>query len=487
MGIDLTKHEADIREQRLGAITGYRGTITDLTAQADRYLCNRERAFSQTSCCSSGCAHTILAMVHGAVVVNHAPLGCIADTAYTNITNHWNQHFRGEPYTNVPVISSNLDEHDIVFGGADKLRQTLREAYRRYTPQAIFVTTSCASGIIGEDVQGVIDELAAEIPIPIAPVFCDGFRSRVWASGFDAAYHAILTRIVQPAREPHAERVNVINFWGRERKQIGRLFARLGLVPQFIISFSTIEELSRISEAGATVMNCQTLGSYLGAGLEEHFRVPLVKSLPPHGIAGIESWLRELGKVVGKEEAVEGPAGGRAHGHSAGVRRTTRQAAREARLSRHGAGIWARLHGGLAGIGAGDRHGDQLALRQRHDHGGCPVATQKLACQQQGIPYSVNDHQNYEIIALLRELQPDIYITRHVGTTVWAAKMGIPSMAILDEYAAFGYRGLINFGHRLLDTLANRAFAMRLAARVKMPYTAWWQQQQPFTFLEGAQ
>jgi hypothetical protein len=28
-----------------------------------------------------------------------------------------------------------------------------------------------------------------EIPIPVAPVFCEGFKTKIWASGFDAAYH----------------------------------------------------------------------------------------------------------------------------------------------------------------------------------------------------------------------------------------------------------------------------------------------------------
>jgi nitrogenase molybdenum-iron protein alpha chain len=290
---------------------------------------------------------------------------------------------------------------------------------------------------------------------------------------------------VQPVREPHPERINVINFWGRERKQIGRLFGRLGLEPHFIISFSSVAELSRISEAGATVMNCQTLGSYLGAGLEEHFGVPLVKSLPPHGIAGIESWLRELGKVVGKEDAVEELlAEERADIQPELDALREKLQGKRAYLAM-GPGFGYGFIGVLQELGVEIVMATSWHYDQRHDHGGCPAATKKLACQQQSIPYSVNDHQNYEIIALLRDLQPDIYITRHVGTAVWAAKMGIPAMAILDEYAAFGYRGLINFGHRLLDTLANRAFAMRLAARVKMPYTAWWQQQPPFTFLEG--
>jgi nitrogenase molybdenum-iron protein alpha chain len=210
-----------------------------------------------------------------------------------------------------------------------------------------------------------------------------------------------------------------------------------------------------------------------------------VKSLPPHGIAGIESWLRELGKVVGKEEDVEILLAEERAGIQGELEALCEKLQGKRAYLAMGPGFGHGFMGVLQELGLEIIMATSWHYDQRHDHGGCPMATQKLACQQQNIPYSVNDHQNYEIIALFRELQPDIYITRHVGTAVWAAKMGIPAMAILDEYAAFGYRGLISFGHRLLDTLANRAFAMRLAARVQLPYTAWWQQQQPFTFLEG--
>ena len=225
MALDINKNQAPIREVRLGAITGYEGTFGEISrASRDCNMKERMRSFSQAAACASGCAHTILAQVFDVAVVNHAPVGCIADTVYTNVTNLWNLRDRGLRLDNIPVISSNMTEEDTVFGGADKLRHAVREAYRRFRPKAIFVTTSCASGIIGEDIEGIVDDLRKEIPVPLAPVFCDGFKSRIWASGFDAAYHAILTHIVKPPREKHPERVNVVNFWGApERKSVKSL------------------------------------------------------------------------------------------------------------------------------------------------------------------------------------------------------------------------------------------------------------------------
>lgn len=60
-----------------------------------------------------------------------------------------------------------FEEKNTVFGAAEKLKYTVREAYRRVNPNAIFVTTSCASGIIGEDVGQVTDDLTEELGLEV--------------------------------------------------------------------------------------------------------------------------------------------------------------------------------------------------------------------------------------------------------------------------------------------------------------------------------
>lgn len=308
MTINIQNEEAPTRENRLGAITGYRGSIKDLVEQVGcGSLKNKERCFSQTSNCSSGCAQGQLASIKDAAVVNHGPVGCSAEIIGTNVQTQMSQTINGLKLTNIRVLNTNMTESSTVFGGAEELRQGVREAYRRFSPKAIFVTTSCASGIIGDDVKSILAELEEELAIPVIPVLCEGFRSKVWASGFDAAYHAVLTRIVKPPEKKRPELVNLITF----RSNLGgfaaitKIFTRFGLVPQFVLADKTIEELSRLSEAAATISVCGTLGGYLGNGLEQHYGVPFVKALQPHGIAGMDSWLRELGKIVGKEKEIE--------------------------------------------------------------------------------------------------------------------------------------------------------------------------------------
>ncbi len=484
MAINLKNSEAPTRENRLGSITGYQGTLQDLAAQAAcGSLRNKERCFSQASACSSGCAQGQLSRIVGAAVVNHGPSGCAADSVAGNTQNKFGQHLRGWEHRNINLINTNMAEEDTVFGAVQKLRDAIREAYRRFNPQAIFVTTSCVSAIIGEDIQSVLDELKAEIPVPMGAAYCEGFRSKVWASGFDAAFHAVLTTIVKPpARKNNT--VNVVNFNGSARKQITAMLAGFGLEPVFLLPYSSVEQLSHISEAAATISICGTLGSYIGNALQQEYGVPYVQTLQPHGIAGINSWLRGLGAVTGKEAEVE-----------VYIKQEAERIAPEL------AQIREKLTGFTAVVGMGPSFGQnyirtlqELGLEilwgstwhfdPQHDNGITPAAVKYLADSGANIPISVADQQNFEVINLLNRLKPDLYVGRHGGTTVWATKLGIPSIMINDEYTAYGYQGLVDFGYRIIDALTNRSLAKQLAARVKLPYTDWWLQQDSFALLQ---
>ncbi|AJA49430.1 nitrogenase iron-molybdenum cofactor biosynthesis protein NifE [Clostridium pasteurianum DSM 525 = ATCC 6013] len=485
MTINIKRIEAVTREGRLGSITGYTGTIKDLVKKAKTgCLKNKERCFSQATNCSSGCAQGYLARIMDSAIVNHGAKGCSADVIGENTNFLWGQNIRDLEKRNVNVINTNMTEETTVFGGLKKLRDAIWEAYRRFSPKAIFITTSCASAIIGDDVKSVADEIEAQINIPVVPVFCEGFRSKIWASGFDAAFHALLTRIVKPPKEKHPEIINMLTFNGSGRDYVAEILSNFGLVPKFGIPFSTIEDISKMSESAATMSICGTLGSYFGNGLEQKYGVPYIRSLQPHGIAGMDNWLRELGKVVGKVEEIEEY-----------IKQEKEKIAPELEE------IKEKLKGKTAVVGMGPSFSHnyirvlgELGIKviwgaswhfdQEYDHGSIPESTIELSEKEYDTPISVCDQQNFEILNLLNKLKPDLYLSRHPGTTVWPTKMGIPSVMVADEFSAFGYRGIIDLGYRIIDALANNNLALSLSKRVKLPYTSWWFQQDTFKFLE---
>lgn len=486
MAINLQRTQSLIRENRLKSIVGYKGSIKDLVKKSkEGCLKNSKRCFSQTTSCSSGCAQFYLSSITDAAVVNHAPIGCVGDTAGANANLKWGQNMRDWEFTNIKIVNTNMTEGSTVFGGSKKLKDGVREAYRRFNPKAIFVTTSCASGIIGDDIDSILQEVEEEVGVPVVPVYCEGFKSQIWASGFDAAFHALLTRIVKPPEKKRPELINLINFSASGSESVKDIFSRLGLVPQFGIPYSSIEEISKMSEAAATMSMCGTLGGYFGNGLEQRYGVPYVKALQPHGIAGMDSWLRALGKIVGKEKEVEE--------YIAEAKERIAPELKEIREKLKGKKV-------VVGMGPSFSHNyirllQELGLEvvwgtswhydSKHDDGDCPQCSSTLYEQENDIPVSVSDQQSHEILNLLNRLKPDLYIGRHGGLVVWPTKMGIPSIMVNDEYSAFGYDGTIEFGYRIIDTLTNTSLVRNISKRIKLPYTKWWFEQDPFKFLES--
>ncbi|MDS1030227.1 nitrogenase component 1 [Bacillota bacterium LX-D] len=483
--INLKAAEVTIREIRLGSITGFEGTAAQLVqcAQAGN-LRDNSRSFSQCMGCSSGNAFCQLAMIQDAAVINHAPVGCAGDFFGFNFTYRVEQMKRNLPPVIGRYFNTNIEEKDTIYGAAEKLEQTIRAVYQRVKPNAIFVTTSCASGIIGDDVESVTDLLTEELGIPVVACFCEGFKSKIWTTGFDSAYHSIVRRIVKPPRKK-TNKVNIINFWGSDI--FDGLLKQLGYEANYIVPFSTIAQLERISEAAATIQVCPTLGSYLGAALEQVYGVPEIKAPPAYGIAATDAWLRELGKVLDKESEAEEiirteKAGilpkleeyrsklkgktcyvtaGAAHGHALIA------LLRELGLEVQGAAIF--HHDPL--YDNGDPQSDMLAHAVR-TYGDIPN-------------YNVCNKQAYELVNILNRVRPDIMIARHGGMTLWGAKLGIPTLLIGDEHFGFGYQGILKYAERILETMDNKEFVTNLAKHSTMPYTKWWLEQNPYAFLGG--
>jgi nitrogenase molybdenum-iron protein alpha chain len=301
------------------------------------------------------------------------------------------------------------------------------------------------------------------------------------------AWHALLTGIVKPPQKK-TNVINFINFFGSEKRQITELFAKFGVVPLFLPAGTTVEQLSGLSEAVATVSICGTLGTYLGNGLEKQYGVPYVQTLRPHGITGFEEWLRGIGKVINKETEVENYL-----------------AQEQARVLPELEKVKIQLKGikAVVGMGPGYTFNFIRVLQElgievvwasawhfdpKYDKGLIVEDLDYLVKNiQADIPFSVSDQQNFELMNVLNTLKPDIYFSRHQGTTVWALKQGTASVCVMDEYTAFGYGGTLNFAYMILDAVTNRSLANSISQRTRLPYTEWWFKQPHSTFLKDVE
>ncbi|GHU05106.1 hypothetical protein FACS1894205_4490 [Alphaproteobacteria bacterium] len=321
-----------------------------------------------------------------------------------------------------------------------------------------------------------------ELGIPVVPLHCEGFKSKHWSTGFDAAQHGVMRQIVRKNPEKkQKDLINVINLWGSD--VFSPMLAHLGLRVNYVMDLATVDELAQMSEAAASVGFCYTLSSYLAAGLEQEFGVPEIKAPMPYGVKGTDAWLREIARVVGKEVEAE-----------AYIESEHKRIAPEVEALRK------QLKGrkGYVSTGSAYSHGLIAVLRElgidvdgslvfHHD----PVYDSQHP-KQDTLAYlvdtygdvkhfTVGNRQQYQFYALLQRVKPDFLLIRHNGLAPLASRLGIPAIPLGDEHHAVGYQGILNMGESILNILSGRKFHQDLARHTKLPYKKWWlEQKDPF-------
>jgi nitrogenase molybdenum-iron protein alpha chain len=292
--INLKENTCPNREQRAHGINVYYGKATELVRDAKAgKLYNRERKFQQASGCVLNFYLSVrVNTIRDAAVIFHAPIGCSAPAL------GYRELFRGIPVElgrpenyDLHWMTTNIKEKDVVYGASDKLKFAIEEAQSRYSPKAIFVMASCTSGIIGEDIEGAINEVQPQIEARIVPIHCEGVRSRLVQTGYDAFWHGVLKYLVRKPEKRQKDLVNVasmLSYTWQDRREITRLLAKLDLRPNFVPEFATVDQFEQLSEAAVTAPLCPTYTDYLSRGLEQEFGVPYFLYPSPMGIASTD-------------------------------------------------------------------------------------------------------------------------------------------------------------------------------------------------------
>jgi nitrogenase molybdenum-iron protein alpha chain len=486
MTVNLDLSSVEVRERRLKSIISYSGSAQDLSDKSkEKALVIRERSYGQCSDCAQGCGQVISYTIRGAAVVEHSPIGC-SQPALSALGINVANKARGLPPQTVNVLSTNLTEKDTVYGGIEKLNATVREAKRRFDPTAIFVQSSCAAGIIGDDIESATTALQEELGIPVVPIFCEGFKSRIWSTGFDASFHGILRKIVKEPKKKQPDLVNVFNFEGSDT--FTPLLAPLGLRVNYIVPLADIPQLEALSEAACSTHICETLATYPAMALEKYYGVPEVKSPPPFGIKWTDEWLRDIARITGKEHLVEEY-----------IEREHKRVQPDIERVRE------KLQGLKFYIFAGDSYAHSIAnmlldlgveltgiTTLHHDQltdGGYESidSLSHLVASHGDIEnFTVCNKQPYQVVKILEKLKPDVMIVRHMNMAVLGAKLGIPSVNDGDVNISAGYDGLARLGERLYQAAQAKKLFQNVARHYETPYSDWWlNEEDPFYFEGG--
>ncbi|HBC91670.1 MAG TPA: nitrogenase [Pelotomaculum sp.] len=484
------------REERVGACMAYGGTACGL-GKADRAcLKNQNRSFSQAGLCQALPVLGMLLTLPETAVVVHGAIGCGSTGFGSNINIRLRHVQRGNLNARDGIwVSTNLTESDVIHGGGLKLEQTVLDTYERFHPKSIIVLQTCAPSIIGDDLDSVISLVREKLDIPILASHCEGYKTKIWATGYDVAFHAIVHGFIESDKEGRppckqgrkaGERplVNIINLASvgqPDEEEIERLLHAIGIDVNIGPNFATRESIRNMTQADLTVSVCPTHDDYFVEYLNQEYGIPFVLKDMPIGLANTRTWLLDIAGHFGLEAKAEAFI----EEETAKVLKAVARfrpilegkrvflSAGEFRALVTGA-LFQEL--GMEVVGVRSYHHDDFG---REFYG-------KLVEAQQGKDFHVDiaNFQPFELTNLLQKIQPDLFVG-HINDNVWAAKLGLPVVTIFRIFDYYiGYRGFYEVAKKTARILLNPAFNRNLSKNVSNPYKQEWYHENPFKYIK---
>jgi len=402
------------------------------------------------SCAFDGAAIVLMPIADAAHVV-HGPISC-AGNAWEGRGVHssaGDMHRRG--------FTTDVGELDIVYGGEAKLEATVREVVALESPAAVFVYSTCVTGLTGEDIDAVCSRLAAELWVPVIPVHSPGFVGPK-NLGNRIAGDALLEHVIGTGEPVCVTPTDIVlvgeyNVAG-DLDLIEPLLAEAGIrVLSHITGNARFEEIRWAHRAKAAAVVCSRALINVATGLQRRWGVPHVEV----SFFGATETARSLRAIAELLEAVSPDAAGVAERVEQVIARHETRLAEElaphravlegkrAFLYSGGVKSWSMASAlgdlGIEVVGVGTKkssHEDELKTRE---------------ILGEGVPL-IEDVSAGVVRRFFAEGQADLLVAGGRNRYL-AAKEGWPFIDVNQEreHAYAGYAGLVNIARDLAHSV----------------------------------
>lgn len=267
--------------------------------------------------CSLGGAAATVTALPGGVPILHAASGCAGNFAWTQ--NGGSGLQVGGYCGSLTVPSSNVQEHEVVFGGDERLREEIRNTLAVIRGDLYVVVTGCVTEVIGDDIFAVVNDFRDE-GVSIIGASTGGFKGNSY-HGYDLVLQALVKDYLERDLPKVKGKVNLWGvvpymdpFWRGNLEGARHLLELLGLeVNSF---FTPADSLENIRRAGAAELNIVISDLYgLGAArlFKELHGTPYLSVPLPIGPTASVGFLRTVGtalaldsdwvdRVIGREQ-----------------------------------------------------------------------------------------------------------------------------------------------------------------------------------------
>ena len=232
-------------------------------------------------CAYAGSKGVVWGPIKDMIHISHGPVGC----GYYSWSGRRNYYVgdTGVDSWGTMHFTSDFQEKDIVFGGDKKLAKVIDEINELFPlVNGISIQSECPIGLIGDDIEAVARNKAAEIGKPIIPVRCEGFRGVSQSLGHHIANDCIRDWVFEKT-EPKSDfvatpyDVTIIGDYniGGDAWASRILLEEIGL--RVIAQWSgdgTLAELENTPKAKVNLIHCYRSMNYIARHMEEKYNIP---------------------------------------------------------------------------------------------------------------------------------------------------------------------------------------------------------------------
>jgi len=494
-----------VRDHRLQLADSFSGNICDLLNCAkEGCLLQKRRSFWQTGACQMSLTLMMAATVQNSVIIMHSPGGCGSMLMAINAQSNKGRVQRGQPTSPANWISTDLNEADVIGGGERKLKEAIEYADREFRPEIIFVVSTCAPNIIGDDVAEVVERAKGTVAAQVVGLHCPGFKSRVVASAYDAFYHGLLKSIpfeiepwkdyvpldpsdprygMEQAKERY-QKAHTVNLWNatsigyQDEEEIKRLLNALGLNVQIYAEYSNLDEFRKISRAALNISMCDVHDDYILKYLKEKYDMPYYIAGMPIGFKETRRWLSGIAKHFGLEKEAE-----RVADYEEKIAAEAIEPFLPALKGKRVLISGGVIRAGTEAVVLSELGMEIIGVKAYHYDDNAQEVYETIAGKLPDVHVSVSN-QLFELSHQILTHKPDLVVT-HNGTHGPVAKLGYPSMQLFSaDGAFFGYTGMFQIMRRVEFALKNTNYQKRLSQHVKQPYKEWYWNADAFSFIK---
>lgn len=256
--------------------------------------------FINTGCSLTGAWRCLQALKNDTAIIVHGAIGC-------------NNEFKLDYKPGLAATyNTNLNEIDIINGGEEKLRATIKFVDSHYKPKLIAVLGTCASELIGDDVDGIIDDLSKQIKSKIFVLHTSGMSGKMQTEGQNMVNKYFAEHIMKK-QKIIPKSINYLGYsfaWdyseGRDLNELKKMLGKTGIkLLNTITTGCSVNDIERAPAAALNVIRCPPSTYDCVKIMKEKFDTPYIYPPMPIGIKNTTEFLLEITNFFEVKKAQE--------------------------------------------------------------------------------------------------------------------------------------------------------------------------------------